>query len=213
MRREAGRLEMYRDAVEAYVEESGLGLTEVAATLVALAVGDDGPRHRSDDDGPRTRREERVDDDGTFLGATFEDGFAPKSSRGPAERGGRRPRVAGMRYRVEVGHKDGVQPGAIVGAITGEGGLRGSDLGKIDIFPSFSLVEISGDLSPETTRRIGAAKVAGRALRIRPDEGPRAERKGHKSTGHGGWGDRPGRGDRGLRPSRPAGGPRRGTGR
>ncbi|GAA1630491.1 DEAD/DEAH box helicase [Georgenia ruanii] len=211
VRHEAGRLEMYREAVTAYVEESGLDLTEVAATLVALAVGDDGPRRR-DEDGARVRREEQVDEDGTFLGATFDEGFAPKHSRGAAERGGRRPRVAGVRYRVEVGHKDGVQPGAIVGAITGEGGLRGSDLGKIDIFPSFSLVEISGDLSPETARRIGAAKVAGRPLRIRPDEGPRGG-KGHKHGGHGGWGDKPGRGERGLRPSRPAGGPRRGSGR
>ncbi|WP_223173681.1 DEAD/DEAH box helicase [Georgenia yuyongxinii] len=221
-RQQAGRLEMYRDAVAGHLEESGLDLTEVAATLVALAVGDEGPRRRddADDRGPRVRREEDVDENGEFVAASFDEGFGPKTrhSRGPAERGGRHPRVAGQRYRVEVGHKDGVQPGAIVGAITGEGGLRGSDLGKIDIFPSFSLVEISGDLSPETTRRIGAAKVAGRALKIRPDEGPRAggDRKPHRAKRHdgGGWGDKGrsdwgSRPDRGLRPSRPAGGPRR----
>ncbi|MFH5823238.1 DEAD/DEAH box helicase [Georgenia sp. AZ-5] len=221
-RHEAGRLEMYRDAVAAYAEESGLDPAAVAATLVALAVGDEGPRSRDDEAAQqRVRREEDVDENGEFIAASFDAGFAPKTShgRGAAERGGRRPRVAGARYRVEVGHKDGVQPGAIVGAITGEGGLNGSDLGKIDIFPSFSLVEISGDLSPETARRIGAARVAGRALRIRPDEGPRSGgdhkpmRAKKHSDGPGRWDngrdERPGRVDRGLRPSRPAYGARR----
>nr|WP_226921240.1 DEAD/DEAH box helicase [Georgenia subflava] len=208
-RHEAGRLEMYREAVTGYVESTGADLTELAATLVALAVGDDGPRPRDDEDEPqrRVRREEQVDGDGTFVAATFDEGHTPRThgSRGPAERGGRRPRVAGTRYRVEVGHKDGVQPGAIVGAITGEGGLRGSDLGKIDIFPSFSLVEISGDMTPETTRRIGAARVAGRPLRIRPDEGPRSGGDRKPFKGGKKFGDRPAHGDRPYRPSRPVG--------
>ncbi|WP_418605215.1 DbpA RNA binding domain-containing protein [Georgenia sp. SUBG003] len=118
--------------------------------------------------------------------------------------------MAGTRYRVEVGHKDGVQPGAIVGAITGEGGLNGSDLGKIDIFPSFSLVEIAGEMTPETTRRIGAARVAGRPLRIRLDEGPRsggrgADRKPLKAKRHDARGEHH---ERPYRSSRPVGGRR-----
>ncbi|MHB1063292.1 MAG: DEAD/DEAH box helicase [Georgenia sp.] len=221
-RTEKGRLDMYREAVHEYVEKSGADLEELAATLVALAVGDEGPRPR-DEDAARVRHEEQVDDEGAFVGARFDEHVAAKSgsrdhsSRGPAERGGRHPRVAGTRYRVEVGHKDGVQPGAIVGAITGEGGLRGSDLGKIDIFPSFSLVEISGDMTPETTRRIAAARVAGRPLRIRLDDGPRGShssdgdrtphKKSYDSGPRSGQGERPGR-DRALRPSRPAGGTR-----
>jgi ATP-dependent RNA helicase DeaD len=81
--------------------------------------------------------------------------------------------VAGTRYRVAVGHTHGARPEHIVGAITKEGGLRGADLGKIDIFASFSLVEIAGDMSAETFRRIGGARVAGRPLRIALDKGPR----------------------------------------
>lgn len=81
--------------------------------------------------------------------------------------------VAGTRYRLAVGHTHGARPEHIVGAITKEGGLRGADLGKIDIFASFSLIEIAGDLTPETVRRIGGARVAGRPLRISVDRGPR----------------------------------------
>ena len=77
------------------------------------------------------------------------------------------------RYRVEVGRRDGVKPGSIVGAITGESDLRGKDLGRIEIFPSFSLVEIAGGISAPEAKRIGKAKVAGRALRIREDRGPK----------------------------------------
>ena len=212
-RLEGGRLEMYRDAVAGYVESTGADVADVAATLLALAVGDEGPQKRAEEDGDdrRTRHDERMDDDGSFVAARFDAGpsrnGAVGGSRAPSERGGRRPRVAGVRYRVEVGHKDGVQPGAIVGAITGEGGLRGSDLGKIDIFPSFSLVEISGDMSPETTRRIGAAKVAGRPLKIRPDEGPRGGGdRGERKPYQGNRAESAGRGERPFRASRPSSG-------
>src|SRR5690606_7195183 len=75
-------------------------------------------------------------------------------------------------------------------AITGEGGLSGSDVGKIEIFSSFSLVELSTPLSPETSRRIGTARVAGQSLRIRPDGG----RPGRPYRGRSeGDGDRPAR--------------------
>src|SRR5699024_2480186 len=76
-------------------------------------------------------------------------------------------------YRIGVGHTHGARPPAIVGAITGEGGLGGKDVGKISIFGSFSLVQIRGELGEEQLARIGRARVSGRELRIGPDRGPR----------------------------------------
>ena len=70
-----------------------------------------------------------------------------------------------------VGNSDGATAKSIVGALTGKGGLSGSDIGKIDIFPSFALIEIPNGLDANATRRISAATIAGRQLRIRPDEG------------------------------------------
>lgn len=147
-----------------------------------------------------------TDREGRFLGAEFT-GPGKKGKRGDrgdrgvdrgirSERGGRadtagrparrRPIEAGFehRYRVEVGRRDGVNPGSIVGAITGEGGLRGDSLGKINIFPSFSLVELSERLSPSQVKKIGAASIRGRRLRIAEDAGqaPRA-RAGKKYAG------------------------------
>ncbi|MDD9206261.1 DEAD/DEAH box helicase [Georgenia sp. 10Sc9-8] len=183
-RHAADRLDLYRDEVREHLAATGVSAEDLAATLLALAVGDDGPRRREDDaDSARARRAETVDADGDFVTARFEESSRGRAPHAESGGRGRRPRVAGTRYRVEVGHKDGVQPGAIVGAITGEGGLNGSDLGKIDIFPSFSLVEISGEMSADTSRRIASARVAGRPLRIRPDEGPRRVGRGARTAG------------------------------
>jgi ATP-dependent RNA helicase DeaD len=81
----------------------------------------------------------------------------------------------GRRYRLAVGRRHDVRPEAIVGALTGEGGITGRDIGK---------VEITASLSEETLRRIAAARVAGQPLRIRPDEGSPRPRSGAGSTSH-----------------------------
>ncbi|WP_083090319.1 DEAD/DEAH box helicase [Actinomyces vulturis] len=202
---ERGRLDMYRELVEAHSSELNVDVEDLAATLLALAVGDDGPRPRNTEGKPRTRREETVDAEGTFMHATFEGGrdredrpSRQRDEKRGAQRGGRRqPEGSGTTYRVEVGHRDRVLPGAIVGALANEGGISGSDIGKIDILQSFSLVEIHTPLDAETLERMGRATFAGRELRIRKDEGP-----GNGWSGPNDRSDRPRRsfdGDRGGR--------------
>ncbi len=80
------------------------------------------------------------------------------------------------RYRLEVGKRDGVSPRAIVGAITNEAGIRGDSLGKINIYPSFTVIEIDKDLSDDQMSKVARATVSGRRLRISVDEGPGARR-------------------------------------
>ena len=218
-RHERGRLDMYLPLVADSAQELNIDVEELAATLLALAVGDEGPRRREDRGGERpqrARREENLDSEGTFLSASFEGGRekgrrAERADRGEgrrsATRSGRREHEGpGTVYRVEVGHRDRVLPGAIVGALANEGGIEGSDIGKIDILQSFSLVTIYADLSPEQLSVMGRATFAGRELRIRPDEGP-----GHGWSGPNGaerrpkrrdWEDRKDRGDRSDRGER-----------
>ncbi|MDE1536515.1 MULTISPECIES: DEAD/DEAH box helicase [Actinotignum] len=157
-----------------------MSLEDIIVALLALGVRDPGPS---------------ADEEESFTGEDSRDSFKKKRREAREFKGGKR-------YRIEVGHKDRVRPGAIVGALTHEGGLRGSDLGHIDIYPTFSLVEIGVPLSPEARRRISEAQVSGRALRISEDSGAPAARRG----GHG-RSDRAGRSDRGAR------GDRRGRGR
>lgn len=156
--------------IDELLDTTGLSLEELTVGLLAdlTAAVVDTPRRRSSG---KVRREEEVDGAGNFVSAVFEVGRGGKKAR---PRGGPRPTSSGfpMRYRIEVGRRDGVKPAAIVGAITGEGGVAGDDLGRIDIFPSFSLVEMAGELSEAAAKKISRATVAGRKLRIREDTGP-----------------------------------------
>nr|WP_260459038.1 DEAD/DEAH box helicase [Actinotalea ferrariae] len=170
---EAGRLDMYRTAVSAFLAESSMDAAELAAVLAALAVGDEGPQPSDEIEATPLQK---------ARGASADDGRISFTSEERARTAARRP-TRGTRYRVAVGHTHGARPEAIVGALTGEGGLSGKDLGKIDIFASFSLVEIDADLSPEAFRRLGGARVAGRPLRISVDEGPRGH-SAARATAH-----------------------------
>ncbi|WP_331203659.1 DEAD/DEAH box helicase [Boudabousia liubingyangii] len=197
---DAGRLEMYFDLLHELTSSPDLDIYDVAAALLAKSVGDEGPVQEPDVRGKgRVRREELVDEEGNFVAATFEPGRdEPRKAARAGRREGREgrfsngaPTGAMRRYRVEVGHRDGVRPGAIVGAITNEGGVDGRDLGKIDIFPSFSLVEISGELNPEAHSRIAHATVSGRKLRISEDHGAPSDggmRRGKRPFGGGKFG-------------------------
>ncbi|WP_122821137.1 DEAD/DEAH box helicase [Varibaculum vaginae] len=172
-RLEKGEMDVYYDAIQDLVVSEGIDIGDAAASLLALASGDFGPEKRQLDF--RVRREEKVDELGRFISASFEEGREGTSKKGTRAKGAARRHFSSpsaRRYRIEVGRRDRVKPGAIVGAITGEGGLKGGDVGHIDILQSFSLVELARPLSPETIRKIAKARVSGRTLRIREDEGP-----------------------------------------
>ena len=91
------------------------------------------------------------------------------------QRGGAAARSNAARittYRISVGHTDGVQPGQIVGAFTNEGRIAGSDLGRIQIYPNFSLVQVPDGLDEQAMRRLSKTQIDGRRLQIRLDDGP-----------------------------------------
>lgn len=174
-----GEMDVYFDAIQDLMTSTGLDIGDVAAGLLALACGDTGPEKQHL--GFKVRYEEKVDELGRFVSACFEEGRGGDSARKGAKKpvsgkGKSRPHFkagSGCRYRIEVGRRDRVKPGSIVGAITGESGLAGKDVGHIDILPSFSLVEFERPLSAAALRKISNARIAGRRLRIRKDEGPR----------------------------------------
>ena len=183
------------DAVTEYLSDADVSEGDIVLALLGDRIGrvvggaDDRRGHG------RVRREEELDDNGAFVRAVFEPDRRAKTARSSkkcrasGERGSSRSRAGRptrptspgfpCRYRVEVGKRDGVKPAAIVGAITGEGGLSSADLGRIDIFPTFSLVEMSGELSTKAARRISRATIRGRQLRIREDTGPQRAREHH----------------------------------
>jgi len=170
-RKEIGRLDLYREAIAVHLAKNpDVDPVDLLAVLTALAVGDEGPVAPTGDD---------LDDAlsrAHLTGGNGRDRDNERSyDRPERERRNTSTHIAGgsPRWRVAVGHRDGLQPGALVGALTGEGGLTGKDVGKIDIFGSFALVDIPAGLTPDVIDRLARTRVAGRPLRIRQDTGPR----------------------------------------
>ncbi len=60
-----------------------------------------------------------------------------------------------------------MRPGDILGALTGEaGGLKGTDVGKIEIHDHFSYVAVSRAIAATAMERLQNGKIKGRKFRI-----------------------------------------------
>ncbi len=146
----------------------------------------------------------------------FGDKLEPRREAGPGEdRGfGRRERDnAGLvSYRIEVGHRDGVAPREIVGAIANEAGLEGRFIGRIAIEEDHSLVDLPEGMPREIFQHLRGVFVRGKRLNISL-AGVGAEDRGTgkrpfkprelRPEGHDPGGDRRPDPPRGLKPRRP----------
>ena len=118
-------------------------------------------------------------------------GDEARAPRPPREE--RRESEAGMEtFRIEVGHRHGVKPGNIVGAIANEADLESRYIGRIDIRDDHSLIDLPEGMPREVMEHLKRVRVAGQPLLIsRPGEG------GNHQRSHRGEGDsRPPRGPR-----------------
>ena len=153
--------EEQRALVERLMEE-GHDAVELACAFAAMARADEAPIGRLQ--APRKERAPRDGAPGKPAGARRERSSAPSEGM--------------TRYRVSVGHKDGVKPGQLVGALANEGGIEGARIGRIDIRNAFSVVELPSGLPSTILAKMARARVAGRPLEISEDRAPeRAPRR------------------------------------
>ncbi|MBS0581942.1 MAG: ATP-dependent RNA helicase DbpA [Proteobacteria bacterium] len=68
--------------------------------------------------------------------------------------------------RIDGGKTDKLRAGDILGALTGEAGLKGDAIGKIDIFPTRSYVAVSRGLADKALNRLRASGIKGRKFRV-----------------------------------------------
>jgi ATP-dependent RNA helicase DeaD len=71
------------------------------------------------------------------------------------------------RLFVGAGRSAGMRPGDLVGAITNEAGLRGGDIGAIQIADGFSLVEVPAEAADHVIRRLRGATIRGQMVTVR----------------------------------------------
>jgi ATP-dependent RNA helicase DeaD len=75
---------------------------------------------------------------------------------------------AGMvRCVIDAGHRDGVYPSHIVGAIANEAGVPGNAVGAIDIQEAITLVDIPREYEQQVLESLATARICGRVANIR----------------------------------------------
>jgi ATP-independent RNA helicase DbpA len=68
---------------------------------------------------------------------------------------------------IDGGKKDKVRAGDILGALTGDAGIAGQDVGKIDITDFHAYVAIRREVANAAHKRLQAGKIKGRSFKIR----------------------------------------------
>ncbi|TBU87643.1 ATP-dependent RNA helicase DbpA [Phytopseudomonas dryadis] len=68
---------------------------------------------------------------------------------------------------IGAGRKDKLRPGDILGALTGEAGIPGSQVGKIAIFDFQAYVAVERGIARQALKRLSEGKIKGRSLRVR----------------------------------------------
>src|ERR1700739_561626 len=138
-------IELFRKLVEDYEREHDVPMADIAAALAVQSR--DGEAFLMAPEPPAERR---------------------RDERRERQKGPNQTRAFAT-YRVAVGKRHKIGPGAIVGAIANEGGLHRSDFGHIAIGPDFSLVELPAKLPRATLKKLEHTRISGVLIDLRPD--------------------------------------------
>ncbi|ALA67070.1 DEAD/DEAH box helicase [Corynebacterium lactis RW2-5] len=227
------QVEVFRELIEEYAEEHDTPLVDIAAAIAAQAQSGEFLMKEP----PRSRRDNRRGNDRDRDRFERDRGRGGRDGRSRGERGqGKRAeqvefdREGMTTYRINVGRRQHVRPGAIVGAIANEGGLSSKDFGHIDIRGDHTLVELPSNLPQQVMDNLADTRISGQLIGLQVDDGTsvddgddyrggrddrRGGRGGFRGDRRGGRGDRGGRGgfrgdrdrdDRGGRGGRGRGG-------
>lgn len=66
---------------------------------------------------------------------------------------------------ISVGSRDGLVPGDLLGAVTGEAGVAGDTVGRIDIKESHALIEVQDTVAQKVIKALNGITIRGRSVR------------------------------------------------
>ena len=173
------QVDLFRSLINSYAEEHETPLADIAAALATQSQSGDEFLLKEDTLRRNDRRNDRRGrrNDREPYTRSLNERFSGKEPPRFTDRTGKEMAV----YKIAVGKRQQVRPGAIVGAIANEGGLNSRDFGKISIFSEHSLVELPADLPMEVFEALEDTRVSGQLIKIEPDPGAPAGRPGaHK---------------------------------
>jgi ATP-dependent RNA helicase DbpA len=82
-----------------------------------------------------------------------------------AEPGHLKPPMATL--QILGGRKDKIRPGDVLGALTGEAGFKGEQIGKINVLDMVTYVAVERSVADDAVRRLSAGKLKGRKVKVR----------------------------------------------
>jgi ATP-dependent RNA helicase DeaD len=160
-----GELDRFRAVVETLSDE--FDLFDVA--LGAVTIAHEATASGADEDEEEIPTAHPVPEKGKGKGKGKGGGEAGAGSAG-AKGGGRR-NLVGTRLFIGAGRIAGIRPKDLVGAITGEAGVSGDEIGSIQISDKFSLVEVADHVADEVLHALRGTKIKGKKVTVRPDKG------------------------------------------
>ncbi len=160
-------LGLFTQLIEQYQTEHNVPANEIAAALAQLLQGDTPlllkkkpqPVPQKDWDRGEPKRNERKPKN------KDNNKKRDRSSKG-IKRDDTELKKGMERFRLEVGSKDNVKPGNIVGAIANEAGLESQHIGRINIYDSYSIVDLPEGMPKDIFNTLKRTWVSGKQLNI-----------------------------------------------
>ena len=173
-------LGLFNTIIEQFQRETNLPPLDIAAALAKLLQGDvpllldknirvEHSERKKDKYEKQQGREKRFSDD-----RKFDKKHKPKKEKEYSEKKSQPAPAEDMeRFRLEVGSKNEVKAGNIVGAIANEAGLDSRHIQKVTIYDTYSTVDLPSGMPKDVFRDLKKVWVAGKQLNItKLDEEP-----------------------------------------
>ena len=161
-------LDVFRQIVAELEQENALSYEDMAAALCFMAQKE---RPFPDAKEPEQPRRDQRRRDGERRG----------------ERGRERNNDGMVRYRVELGRDQGINPGDLVGAIANEGKISGQSIGHIRLFDNCSSVYLPEGMDKSVIEALKGARIRNRPMELKLWTGDehQTERRGRRDGGRG----------------------------
>jgi ATP-dependent RNA helicase DeaD len=162
----AGEFEQYQVVIDALGDE--FDIVDVAAAAIKLAHEANTPAAEDERDIPSVSLQQERNIGGRERVRGRDDSGARERDRERARPG----RSNGNTTRIFIGggRTAGIRPQDLVGAITGEAGLKGRDIGQIEIADRFSLVEVGQDVADEVISALRGTTIKGKRMTVRREK-------------------------------------------
>ncbi|MDH8677985.1 DEAD/DEAH box helicase [Fusibacter bizertensis] len=168
---ETGVDRKYIDIIEEFTDASYTA-TEVAAALFQMELEMENVKEIDSVDNSKMASRDRNDRGDRNGGDRARSGKPKRTSQGM------------VRMHINVGNNNNVKPRDIVGAIANEAGIEGKLIGSVDIYDSFTFVEIPESQAQRVMERMDKRMIKGKPISIEPAKDSKSKVKTSKPAGH-----------------------------